>query len=244
MPTNSDTWFLGGAPVSKGFMGETQVYPVDTDPGGGPGEGPKPNPWGCTGVVKEGAFWAYATPDRTYGKLYSGRLYSSPDGYVTPDAWSPLFTSSTTGTSSSLTFWDGAFCNEARLQGVKVQDVHKDYEQISGTDAVNTWVPHFEAEYSSGIPYLTYGDDSPRQEMLIVGDNGAGWASTTTRVWAPDLPSSPIPGYWVYWVSASSVGRSIHFIWRNHPSVPGDNPGTAFTYFSLIVGYISKEKLH
>jgi hypothetical protein len=37
MPTNSDTWFLGGAPVSKGFMGETQVYPVD-DGGGDGGE--------------------------------------------------------------------------------------------------------------------------------------------------------------------------------------------------------------
>jgi hypothetical protein len=37
MPTNSDTWFLGGAPVSKGFMGETQVYPVDN---GGPDPGP------------------------------------------------------------------------------------------------------------------------------------------------------------------------------------------------------------
>lgn len=33
MPTNSDKWYVGMLPVSKAFMGETQVYPVDD--GGG-----------------------------------------------------------------------------------------------------------------------------------------------------------------------------------------------------------------
>jgi len=34
MPTNSDKWFVGPLPVSKAFVGETQVYPV----GGGGGD--------------------------------------------------------------------------------------------------------------------------------------------------------------------------------------------------------------
>lgn len=38
MPTNSDKWYLGDLPVSKAFMGETQVYPVDDGGGCFPGD--------------------------------------------------------------------------------------------------------------------------------------------------------------------------------------------------------------